>query len=115
MSDLTLGDVKKYLDVIHSADDDKLQMLLDAAEDEAMQFMDRKNLTDWGSRCGELVSELASEIPSEVASEAPMPASVRLGILILVQAAYQASPDEQEQLRNVAEKKLFPFRCRLGV
>lgn len=114
MSDLTLGDVKKYLDVIHSADDDKLQMLLDAAEDEAMQFMDRKNLTDWGL-CVEPVSGFASELPSEFASETPMPASVRLGILILVQAAYQASPDEQEQLRNVAEKKLFPFRCRLGV
>lgn len=115
MSDLTLNDVKKYLDVIHNADDDKLQLLLDGAEDEAMQFMDRKNLTDWGSCCGEPVSEQPSEMPSEVASEEPMPASVRLGILILVQAAYQATPNEQEQLRKVAETKLFPFRCRLGV
>lgn len=115
MSDLTLNDVKKYLDVIHNADDDKLQLLLDAAEDEAMQFMDRDNLTDWGGCCGEPISELASETPSEAVSEIPMPGSVRLGILILVQAAYQSSPVEQEQLRNVAEKKLFPYRCRLGV
>lgn len=115
MSDLTLNDVKKYLDVIHNADDDKLQLLLDAAEDEAMQFMDRKNLTDWGNCCSEPVSEQASESPSEAVSEVPMPGSVRLGILILVQAAYQASPADQEQLRKVAETKLYPHRCRLGV
>lgn len=115
MSDLTLSDVKKYLDVIHNADDDKLQMLLDAAEDEALQFLDRPSLTDWRScaeiRCGEVPSEVASEPVSELT----MPGSVRLGILILVQAAYQASPQDQEQLRKVAETKLMPYRCRLGV
>lgn len=107
MSDLTLADVKKYLDVIHNADDDKLQLLLDAAEDEALQFLDRDNLTDWGPCCPEPKSEAVSEIP--------MPGSVRLGILILVQAAYQASPADALQLRTVAEQKLFPYRCRLGV
>lgn len=119
MSDLTLSDVKKYLDVIHSADDDKLQMLLDAAEDEALQFMDRPSLTDWRTcaeiRCDEAVSESVSESVSEASSELSMPGSVRLGVLILVQAAYQASPQEQEQLRKVAETKLMPYRCGLGV
>lgn len=113
MSDITLNDVKNYLDVIHNADDDKLQMLLDAAEDEALQFLDRDNLTDWGPCCAEAVSE------SESVSEASMPASVRLAILILVQASYQAGPGqmrhEAEQLRDIAEKKLYPYRCRLGV
>lgn len=108
MSDLTLTEVKAYLDVIHTADDAKLQLLLDAAEDEALQFMDRDDLTSWGECCSESIS-------SETASELEMPASVRLGILILVQASYQATPDEQEQLRRVAETKLFPYRCRLGV
>lgn len=113
MSDLTLSEVKAYLDVIHSADDAKLQLLLDAAEDEALQYMDRDNLTDWsGCSC---ISSVDSEPASEPVSEISMPGSVRLGILILVQAAYQASPADAEQLRLVAEKKLFPYRCRLGV
>jgi len=119
VSDLTVSDVKKYLDVIHNADDDKLQMLLDAAEDEALQFLDRPNLTDWRTcaeiRCDEVLSESASEVASEIS----MPASVRLAILILVQASYQSAPGqlrhEAEQLRDIAEKKLYPYRCRLGV
>lgn len=107
MPDITLDELKNYLDVIHDADDEKLQMLLTAAEDEAMQFMDRKNLTDWRPCCDEESSEPVSEMP--------MPASVKLGILILVQASYQAPPTEQEQLRRVAETKLFPYRRKLGV
>lgn len=113
MSDVTLNDVKSYLDVIHNADDDKLQMLLDAAEDEAMQIMDRTNLTEWEN------SSCCDEPRSETASELPMPASVRLAILILVQASYQAGPGqmrhESEQLREIAEKKLWPYRCKLGI
>jgi hypothetical protein len=108
MSALTLDQVKNYLDVIHAGDDEKLQLLLEAAEDEARNYMDRDNLTDWYS-CP------CSEPASEPVSEVPMPASVKLGILILVQAAYQAAPAEQEQLRKVAEIKLHPYRCRLGV
>lgn len=108
MSVITLADAKKYLDVIHSYDDDKLQLLLDAAEDEALQFMGRDSLAEWQECCSEAVS-------SEPASELALPASVRLGVYILLQAAYQASPTEAEQLRNVAEVKLMPYRCGLGV
>lgn len=103
MSVINLVVAKNYLDVIHDADDSKLQLLLDSAEDEALQFLDRDNLTDWDSCC------------SEPSSETAMPASVQLGILILLQGAYQASPQDQEQLRKVAETKLMPYRCRLGV
>jgi len=35
MSVITLSEAKAFLDVIHSSDDTKLQLLLDAAEDEA--------------------------------------------------------------------------------
>jgi hypothetical protein len=107
MSELNLEVAKQYLDVIHNADDEKLQLLLDAAEDEALQFMDRENLSYWVDCCG--------ESSSEVSSEQLMPASVRLGILILLQAAYQATPADQEQLRKIAETKLMPYRCKLGV
>jgi hypothetical protein len=107
MAGLTIDDVKSYLDVIHSADDGKLQLLLDAVLDEARNFMDRDNLTDWSDTLPEDVSEPVSEVA--------MPNSVKLGVLILVQAAYQSSPAEQAQLRDVAEIKLMPYRKRLGV
>ncbi len=100
---ITLDEAKDYLDVIHDADDSKLQMLLDAAHDEALQFMNRE---DFGDVC---------ECSSSSSSEPVMPASVRLGVLILLQAAYQATPDDAEQLRHVAEVKLMPYRCGLGV
>jgi hypothetical protein len=103
MNFITLAEAKDYLDVIHDADDSKLQMLLDAAHDEALQFMNRE---DFGDVC---------ECSSSSSSEPVMPASVRLGVLILLQASYQASPDDAEQLRHVAEVKLMPYRCGLGV
>lgn len=108
MSVVTLADAKKYLKVIHSADDEELQMLLDAAEDEALQYMDRDSLADWQECCSESVS-------SEPASEVPLPPSVKMGILILLQANYQAGPADAKELRKVAEIKLMPYRCRLGV
>lgn len=100
---ITLDEAKDYLDVIHDGDDDKIQMLLDAAHDEALQFMNRKG---FGEVC---------ECSSSSSSSAVMPASVRLGVLILLQAAYQATPDDAGQLRHVAEVKLMPYRCGLGV
>ncbi|MCK0153861.1 head-tail connector protein [Alcanivorax sp. S6407] len=100
---ISLDEAKDYLDVIHDADDSKLQMLLDAAHDEALQFMNR---SDFGEVC---------ECSSSSSSGSVMPASVRLGVLILLQAAYQASPDDAEQLRHVAEVILMPYRCGLGV
>lgn len=112
MSVINLQVAKDYLDVWHDDDDAKLQRLLNAAEDEALQYMDRNNLVDWDDCCSEAVS---SESESEVVSEQPMPPSVELGILILLQAAYQATPADQQQLRNVAEVKLMPYRCKIGV
>lgn len=107
MSWIELADAKAFLDVIHDADDAKLQQLLDAAEDEALQFMDR---ADFAELCA------ADDASSEASSETPlMPDSVRLGVYLLLQAAYQATPDDAEQLRHVAETKLMPYRCRLGV
>ncbi len=102
MSVLDLEKVKSFLDVIHSADDVKLQMLLDGAEDEAAQFMNRDNLTEWDS---DLV----------IASEYSMPPGVMVGIVLLLQANYQAGVDEINKLRKAAETKLTPFRLHMGV
>ncbi|MCB1836276.1 MAG: head-tail connector protein [Alcanivoracaceae bacterium] len=104
MSVITLADAKAYLDVIHSADDDKLQSMLDGAEAEALNFMDRDQ---FGELC-----PCDSNFESESQSLLP---DVRTGVLILLQASYQASPGDALQLRRVAEIKLMPYRCNLGV
>ena len=100
MSAITLSEAKACLDVIHSADDTKLQLLLDAAEDEAKMFLNRADLEEWDST---------------ISSTDPVPASIKIGVLLLLQANYQATPDEAEKLRNVAEIKLQPYRLELGI
>ncbi|MFC3340018.1 head-tail connector protein [Paracandidimonas soli] len=94
MSVIKLAVAKGYLDVIHNADDAKLQALLDGAEDEAAQYMN-KALDDLSTDDG-------------------LPGSVVLGVMLLLQAAYQATPDDAEKLRRAAEVKLAPYRCGWG-
>ena len=101
MSLIDLTTAKAFLDVIHSADDAKLQGLLDGAEDEAGQYINRP---------------LSALLPEESSSEDPaaLPPSAVLGVMLLLQAAYQASPDDAGKLRVAAEIKLQPFRVCLG-
>lgn len=100
MSVITLSEAKSFLDVIHTSDNDKIQLLLDAAEDEAKQFMNRDDLEEWDST---------------ISSTDPIPASVKIGVLLLLQSNYQATPDESEKLRKSAEIKLQPYRLELGI
>lgn len=110
MSIIPLAEAKQFLDVIHSSDDAKLQALLDGAEREALNYMDREDFTE--------LCPCESEIDSDLSSEEDtygMPAVVRTAVLLLLQAVYQATPDEADKLRAQAETKLFPHRCKLGV
>lgn len=93
MSVISLVDAKSFLDVIHNSDDDKLQLLLDSAEDEAAKFLNVDSLADW------------SELPF----------SILIGTLLLLQANYQATPDDMPKLRSAAEGKLMPYRVEMGV
>ena len=93
MSVILLSDAKGFLDVIHDSDDLKLQNLLEAAEDEAARFLNVANLDEW------------SELPY----------SIFIGVLLLLQSNYQASPDDMPKLRASAEGKLIPYRVLMGV
>lgn len=95
MSVIELALAKQYLDVIHSADDTKLQMLLDGAEDEAEQYINQSL--------------------GDVQADSTLPGSVVLGVMLLLQAAYQVTPDDAEKLRRAAEVKLNPYRVGWGV
>ncbi|MGI2095462.1 head-tail connector protein [Shewanella glacialipiscicola] len=98
MSTILLEQAKQYLDVFHDEDDAKLQLLLDGAEDEACQFVGRESLSI-------LVDE----------TTALLPASITTGVMILLQASYQASPEDALKLRKAAEIKLTPYRIGWGI
>lgn len=101
MSVFTLASVKEFLRVAHTADDTLLQSLLDAAEDEAIRFMD--------------VLAIPEEIDSNNPSAPYVPASIFTAVCCLVKADYEANPVEAVQLRAIAETKLMPSREGLGV
>ena len=100
MSVITLSEAKSFLDVIHASDNSKIQLLLDAAEDEARVFMNRNDLIEWNSN---------------ISTTDPVPASIKIGVLLLLQGNYQASPEDAEKLRRAAEVKLLPYRLLMGV
>ena len=93
MSIITLADAKAFLDVIHTSDDTKLTNLLESAEDEAAKFLNVANLDEWTE----------------------LPFSIYIGVLLLLQSNYQASPDDMAKLRMAAETKLMPYRVEMGV
>ena len=93
MSVISLTDAKAFLDVIHSSDDVKLGNLLEAAEDEAAKFLNVASLGEWTE----------------------LPFSIFIGVLLLLQANYQATPDDIPKLRMAAETKLMPYRVEMGV
>lgn len=102
MSQISLEEAKAYLNVIHDHDDDKLQMLLDGAEDEAAQFMWRESISGPCAGC-------------EPQGDDSIPPGVIAGVMLLLQASYDAAPSDIELLRAAAETKLMPYRCGLGV
>lgn len=110
MSVINLQDVKQVLRVIHSADDEMLQQLLDAAEDEACRFCNRTQLPTLPVDSPS--SSSSEDVPS---SEDPIAPSVFTAVVCLVKADYEATPAEALHLRNLAETKLMPYRIGLGV
>lgn len=121
MSLIPLAEAKAFLDVIHTSDDAKLQALLDGSEQEALDFMNRTEFESICPRCEtededyDSDTHVMGEQMSDIVAEYGMPASVRTGVLMLLQASYQADPDDQAKLRRIGETFLFPYRCGLGI
>ena len=113
MSTVTLEQIKAYLPVIHNSDDAKLQLLIDGAEDEALQYLDRDTLP---RRNETAVDECDSNQPEPVSDSDDLAPVVRMGIYLIVQGMYDgAGADEMARIRKAAETKWFPYRNRLGV
>lgn len=105
MSLISLEQAKDYLRVTDAADDVQIQMMIDACENEALRFMNR---SQFGS-----LSASDDGFSSETEN---MPDSVRLGILLMIGAAYDSvSPSDYEQLISVSEHYFMPYRICNGV
>lgn len=108
MSVINLQVVWEFLDMTHHGDDAKLQRLLDGAEDEALQFMDRDTLPR-RQDSDEPISD--SEPVSDGVDVAP---SVVTAVCLLVQADYDQTGADAAATKDLAFRKLRPFRARMG-
>jgi len=98
VSTIPLEELKDFLNVTHASDDAKLRVLLNAAEDEALRFMNR---TTFGEICEE--SSLFD------ADTATIPDSVVTAVYFLVSAMYDAQPDHFQIFRKAAERMMMPL------
>lgn len=108
MSEVTLDAVKRYLRVTQTSDDLLLQDLIDAAEDQCRQYVNRDALPNLGdpSCC---TTTTATTTDGELAP------SVRTAVCLLVQAHYEgADADAVEKARVTMQNLLAPYRCGLG-
>ncbi len=113
MSVLTLNEAKNYLVVVHDADDDRIQQLIEDAEDECVQYLDRSSLPRIGQECPDECD--TGTTPAAVSDASDLPRSLRRGILLIVQGGYEGKDaDEMMKLRAAAEVCWHPYRCNLG-
>lgn len=112
MSTVTLDQLKAYLRLTHSSDDTLLQDLIDGAEDEALQFLDREYLP---LRNDTAVDEDDSNLPELASDSDDLAPVVRMGIYLIVQAGYEGKDAaEMQAVRRAAEVKWMPYRNGLG-
>ena len=86
---VSVADLKAFLSVTHDEDDVKLTMLLGAAEDELLRYLER--------------------------SELPIAGSVDLAVCFLCRAGYDAeTADESARWREVAYTTCHSYRTGIG-
>lgn len=113
MSVVTVEQAKTYLLVIGSSQDARLQQLIDEAEDECRQYLDRDVLPRIGAECPDDCDTAAVDDP--VSDGEDLAPALRRGILMIVQAGFEAKDaDEMMKMRKAAETCWAPFRCRWG-
>lgn len=111
MSAIPLDLVKRRLRTIGTHNDADLEQALAGAIQEACRYMNRTQLPtlpqDWPCEPS------SEDVPS---SEDPVVADVVEGVLLLVQASYNATtPEEVAGYRRAAEVKFAPYRIHMGV
>lgn len=125
-----LEHVKRYLRITHDDDDLLLQDLIEQAEDECCQFLNRRSLPrrketgeaeldsntlpEWDSNL--LDSNHHFPYREAVSDSDDLATPVRGGIYLIVQGMYEGKdPDELWTIRKAAEVKWQPYRTKIGV
>lgn len=110
---VTVAEIKENMRIRHDSDDALLQRLIENAEDECRQFLNRRQLPEVDPESNSPLSESESE---PVSDSSTLAASVRQAIYILVEAAYdRLEGSDLKTFREAAETKMFPYRVDLGV
>lgn len=113
MSLVTPTEVASYLNLTHNLDNDRLQVLIDGAEDEALVYLDRPSLPRKGVT---FAGEQSSNDADPTSDSDDLAPTVRMAIYLLVQGMYEGKDaTEMAAVRRLAEVKLFPYRNNLGV
>lgn len=111
---ITLEQVKAQLRTTHDLDDELLERLLAAAQQECLRFLGRRQLPTLPYEVP-LDSEgcpTSEEVPS---SEDPVAPDVATGIILMIQADYEGDPAQRQAYRDAAEGLWMPYRIGLGV
>lgn len=110
MSVIALSTVKAYIRVTHNSDDVLLGLLLDGAEQEAMRYMNRRELPG----AAYTLPEDSSSEP-DITTEPDVAADVVVAVSMLVRLQYDAlDPDDAMKWRRAAETLLQPYRTEMG-
>jgi hypothetical protein len=115
MSVVTVEEAKVYLGVVHNHDDARILQLLQDAEDECVQYLDRDELPRIGQSCPDECDTSVDTSLGPVSDGADLPSAIAGGIMLIVQAGYEGKDaDEMMKLRKAAETKWAPYRCHWG-
>jgi hypothetical protein len=132
---ITLEQTRKALRMTHTADDEELQRLLDAATQECLRFLNRSQLPTlphdmpryplpragdvlypgWPGTYWDGSSSSSSESEDTPSSEDPVAPDVAEGIILLVKAGYEGDLLKRGIYRAAAEALWQPYRIGMGV
>lgn len=113
MSMITLDEAKLHLRIDHNFDDSDIQLKLDAAEEQAINFLERKVYAT--------EDDLMLAISSNQAGERPMliNSSFKSAVLLLLGHLYEnreeGSNDNTSNVKYGFERLLSPYRINIGV
>jgi hypothetical protein len=107
---ITIDQVKAFLHIDGTADDERLQLALDGAIEECKRFCNRNELPTLPL---EYVGSSSEE--EYVSSEDPEAPDVRIGIFYAIAGMLDGDPARAEAWRKAAETKWQPYRDGMGV
>jgi hypothetical protein len=115
MSYVTLAEAREHLGMIHTDDDNLIQDCLNAAEDHAANYMNRRGISD-----GQAWTDTLEEETSDPSSDGQLvPHAVRRAILMLMAGFYEVRTPGIVGVSytklSAAEDMLHFYRIGLGV